>query len=92
MRSVKELLEVLLKNQQHFTFGLCSWFRKLYFCDIISSEESILLDNYIKEHRPSKYSSIGAWKTRNSNWYWPTRKIAPRLKWINQHIKKLSNE
>jgi hypothetical protein len=87
MRSIKELLQVMLDNQDLFTSGLCNWAIRLYYKDIISYEESKLLDSYIENNRPSKYSSLKAYKARKTWWYWPHGEIKPRLKWIKKHIK-----
>lgn len=38
MRSIKELLELMLKNQQGFFHGLCSWVNYLYSSKIINLE------------------------------------------------------
>lgn len=88
MRSIKELLEVLLDSQEHFSYGLCMWVNRLYKANIISYEEERCLVRYINNHRPSKFSSLDAWKQRNSDFYWPKGAIEPRLAWIHKHIRK----
>lgn len=88
MRSIKELLQILLSNQQYFSLGLCHWTHKLYNNGLISDDEDNLLYAYIRKNRPSMYSSIGAWRQRNSDWFWKQGNIEPRIKWINKHILK----
>lgn len=87
MRSIKELLEIMLDNQQEFTHGLCSWIGNLRYEHIISHSEFLLLKIYIYENRPNKFSSISAYKNRNSGFYWKRKDIKPRIKWIKKHIK-----
>jgi len=89
MRNIKELLQVLLDNQQYFNLGLCLWVDELVYKDIISYRERYILHDYINKHRPSMFSSIEAWKNSNSNYYWNRNNIVPRLNWINKHIEKL---
>ena len=89
-RSIKELLQVMLANQDLFKTGLCNWAVQLEIWSIISEEEEMLLKDYIWENRPSKWSSVDAFKHRNSTYYWKYSDIEPRVKWIKKHIKKLS--
>ena len=89
-RSIKELLQVMLANQDLFKTGLCNWSLQLEIWSIISEEEEMLLKDYIWENRPSKWSSVDAFKRRNDTYYWVCGDIQPRIKWIEKHIKKLS--
>lgn len=45
---------------------------------------------YIAANRPNPFSSIGAFLHEDSAYYWPKGWKKPRIKWIKQHIKKLS--
>ena len=90
MRSIKELLELMLSQKQLYRSGLCRWVQDIYSKDIISWEESEALLLYIRTNRPSAFSSISAFKRRNSTFYWELRDIKPRLKWLEKHIKKLN--
>lgn len=87
MRSIKELLEILLENQNYFYAGLCGFVSGLQYSDKITWEERWLLLNYIRDNRPSKWSSFSAFKNRNSGYYWEEKDIKPRIKWIKKHIK-----
>lgn len=87
MRTIKELLEVMLLHKDKITLGLCGLAIKLYDNDIITVEEHIRIDNYIQHNRPSAFSSISALRSRRSNYYWVRGDIKPRIKWLNKHIK-----
>ena len=87
-RTIHELLQVMLDNQQYFNIGLCNWLLRVYFLDIISPKEYNILYTYIKSNRPSKYSSIDAYSCKNYGFYWKPDNIKPRIKWIKKHLKK----
>lgn len=87
MRTIKELLQIMLDRQDLFSAGLCNWVNRMYYCDIITYEERIALHGYIRENRPSKYSSINSFIHRNFLYYWSYDDISPRIKWIKEHIK-----
>ena len=55
MRTIKELLQVMLNNQKFFRTGLCAWANSIEFSSI---EEYDRLHNYIKENKPSAFSSL----------------------------------
>jgi hypothetical protein len=87
MRSIKELLQITLENQKYFYSGLCGFVSGLQYSDKITWEERRLLLNYITDNRPSKWSSLSAFRSRNSAYYWKETDIKPRIKWIKKHIK-----
>lgn len=87
MRNIKQLLEIMLDNQQEFSSGLCGWISNLRFENIINHDEFLLLRKYINDNRPNKFSSISAYKNRDSGFYWKRKDIKPRIKWIKKHIK-----
>ena len=89
-RSTKELLQVMLDNKPFFMSGLCSWVDKLECNFIVNSHERRVLSIYIRDNKPSKWSSIDAYKNYYSPHYWCVGNIKLRLKWIKKHIKKLS--
>jgi hypothetical protein len=85
MRTTKELLEIMLENQDYFSDGLCHWIDRLYINKIISPHEKYKLKIYIEKNKPFN------WRTFvNSAYYWKPENIKPRIKWIKKHIKKLS--
>lgn len=91
MRSIKELLIVLLENKKLFRYGLCRWSSDLFYDNIISYEECMLLRQYIDNNRPKndfidKLCTIGR---NNDAFYWTEGLLYPRVRWIKQQIKKL---
>lgn len=96
MRSIKELLELMLDNKDLFNTGLCDWTLKLYLLDIISDEECYLLRQYIISNRPSLYNNFRMFyhtilrDDPESHFYWKRGDIKPRIKWIKKHIAKNS--
>jgi hypothetical protein len=92
MRTTKELLELMLEHQNKFRLGLCIWVNDLRLLKIISYDEWRELKTYIKNNKPSRFSSWDYFKYSfsGSRFYWEASEIKPRIKWIKQHIKKLS--
>jgi hypothetical protein len=86
-RAIKTLLQLMLDNQDLFKSGLCNWSDKLP----INYEEWRTLKKYIKENRPSMFSSTNAFLHCTDCYYWKIGDIKPRLKWINKHIQKQIN-
>jgi len=87
MRSIKELLGLMLQHQELFRTGLCTWIFDMYFPNqpnspILTTEERKLLSRYVDKNRPSKYSGMLAFLWRNRVHYWPKGWIRPRIKWI----------
>jgi len=89
-RSIKELLELTLENEQYFVGGLCGWFENLYRSHLIVFEEWNKLQNYADNNKPSIYSSVDRFIHRNTTYWWKRGDIKPRIKWIKKHIKKNS--
>lgn len=97
MRTIKEVLQVMLQHKDKFSTGMCLWAFDLYSYGIITVWEFRSLDRYIKGNRPDYFSwtnfienysdiSYGA----SSAYFFPLGKIKPRIYWIKRHIKKLS--
>lgn len=91
MRSIKELLKLMLAYEGYFNAGLCVWVLELYLGDIITREEKDILLTYIKNNRPfmTLYDVKCVMLGLKSGYYWEREDISPRIKWINKHIKKL---
>ncbi len=87
-RSIKELLELMLDNQQLFTDGLCCWAITLRWQGKINNVEQLRLHFYIKDNPPLLVYLRKI--IMNGGYYWKPGDIAPRIKWINKHIKKNS--
>jgi len=87
MRTIKELLKVLLEHKNKDYSGLCDMVTHLYNHSHITQDEYYKLLRYIGDNRPSKYSSIGAFINRNNPFYWPKYATRYRIRWIKKHIK-----
>jgi hypothetical protein len=84
MRTNKELLELMLENQQYFEDGLCGWIFTIRLWDRITTEEYYELKKYLSQNKPITFHRIF------SAFWWKRGDIKPRIKWIKRHIKKLS--
>jgi hypothetical protein len=84
-RSIKELLQLMLDNQDLFYDGLCFWVRDLYLKKIISTHERNLLEDYISKNAPFLYK-INPFK---DGYYWKRRDISKRILWLKIQISKL---
>ena len=84
MRTIKELLEILLdqyKNNRIYSIqklGICWAISKLLDEGIISGEEYDILSEYIYSNRP-EYAWIGYW--------WLEGDVPPRIKFLKKLIK-----
>lgn len=90
VRSIKELLEIMLENKHLFEKGLCAWASNLRFERIINIDEWSELRSYIGLNKPSGFLyNINYYKLINNNlgFYWIPGKIRPRISWIKKHIK-----
>jgi hypothetical protein len=85
MRSIKELLKILLeqiKNRDNVK-SLCFLYEDLYQEGILNFDESMLLDYYMENNTPTTwYIIIG------NEFWWKPFKMKPRIKWLKKHIKK----
>ena len=89
MRDIKQLLQIMLDNKHLFDTGLCPWVKALYFEDLISFDEKVLLQNYINDNRPTKDWSLSRlFLTPNSYYFWKPGCIYPRIVWIKKHLNK----
>lgn len=88
MANINKLLQIMLYHKACFTTGLCYWSQTLVDREIITEKEGDELYKYITENRPSKFSSISAFKSRDTFYYWEYGYIEPRIKWLKKHIKK----
>ena len=89
-RTIAELLELMIENQDYFYQGLCVWARQMFHAKLMSSDECNILYDYIQANRPSAFSSWDAFKHRKKRFYWTIDEIHPRIEWINQHFNKLT--
>ena len=87
MRSIKELLIVMLDHQDMFKSGLCNWIVEIRRSYLITFDEYTKLSYYIACNRPKWYTSYSALKAKNTEWYWIRTNKSPRIRWIKKHIK-----
>jgi len=78
MRNIKELLQVMRDNEQHFVTGLCGWCANLCLDNLITEREYTLVNCYLEKNLPPKKPNKFCWRIAD---------IKPRLKWLEQHIK-----
>ncbi len=92
MRTIKELLQVMLDNQKYFVSGLCNLVDNICLKDLISMKEHRILLNYVKENKPSTFSSFERFKQEicAEAYWWKKGNINPRIKWLKKHIKQNS--
>jgi hypothetical protein len=90
VRTQKELLEVMLANIGSLRSGLCFLNGELFTQRIINYQEHVIINGYIRNNKPSMFSSWNAFINSNSGFYWSRGDVKPRIKWLKQHIKKLS--
>lgn len=91
MRTIKELLQVMLKHKDLFDSGLCAWAASLYGKGIITKWEAEALFEYIRGNRPDYFSWTNFIKGYTpEGYFFPCGKIKPRIYWIKRHIKKNS--
>ena len=78
-RTIKELLQLMLDNQDYFIAGLCGLIFNVYSEGIISEKEYEIIKSYLNEKKPI-----------NAGRFWFTRgEIQPRIEWLEQQIDKL---
>lgn len=89
-RSIKELLQVLLDNQDLFVFGLCQWNKTCWNNGLIIYKEFLMIREYININRPdNEYTRLIGF---NSGYYWFPGDLEIRIRWLNEHIAKLKQE
>lgn len=91
MRSIKELLELMLQHKDLFDSGLCGWAASLCGKCIITESETGALLLYINHNPPDYFSWTNFVKNhKHKGYFFPCGKIKPRIYWIKRHIKKNS--
>jgi len=81
-RDIKELLTLLRDyvSSYYDGWGMCWSITEMYGEDIISFREKNRLDKYLDNNNPD----------RDQIWWWNRQEKRPRLKWLDEQIKKLS--
>ena len=86
VKQIKDILELALIRKDLLITGLCDLSNKLLISNVITLEQKEIFQYYIDNNRPSKYSSISAWNSRNSAFYWKKGNKKIRIKWIKKNI------
>lgn len=81
-RVVLKVLKKMLKNQDLFKTGLCSWIGELDNHDKIYNSEFWTVVKFIHRSKPVNYS----------NYWWSPGEIEPRITWIKEQIAILEEE
>lgn len=84
---IEELLQVLLDNIEYCDRGLCELSNYLHETEVIEIEEMTLLLEYIRDNRPSMFSSWSTFSCFFSDFYWKMNDNKNRIKWLKYHIK-----
>lgn len=85
MRNINELLQLTLKKAYNISFGgLCILIIQILQDKEITIEEYVLLENYIKIHKPFGILF------RTDAYYWSMNKRKPRIRYLKKHIKRTS--
>jgi hypothetical protein len=86
-KSTREILEIILDNIELIKSdtGLCHLAILLNHLGKLKNEEYIRLIRYIRDNRPSKFSSINAFNRRNSGYYWSPGSKRHRIKWLRTY-------
>lgn len=93
MKSIKELLEMLLKNINSGKFRTCLCMSVFLLNNDVTKEELALLFDYINQNKPKSRFSIGIYNFlyyKDDSFYWKIGKVKPRIEWLKYHIKKNS--
>jgi hypothetical protein len=95
MRTIKELLQLMLDHQEYFDTGLCLWTTRMYQNGLFTSEERNCVRDYIRNNRPTDKWTYDALfyqkKPERSTYYWTVFEIGPRKRWLKRHIRKNSS-
>ena len=86
-RTIPELLQVLLDNEEYFLFGLCGLSRDLVMFGVISREEETYIYNFIKGNAPNRYLLDGTQSAYN----WEVGEWPPRKEWLEKQIEYSKN-
>ena len=79
MRTIKELLQLMLDNKELFNTGLCNWNGML---PNTTPDEFYLVKDYILSNKPFTFYRIFI----NPRYFWKPGDIKPRIKWLEKHI------
>jgi len=89
MRNTKKLLMLVLEHLDEYMFnmGLCHVTTNLQIIGLISLDEEVYIDKYIKHNMPETFYPDTDSLTP---WGWPAGEKEPRRSWLENEIKSLS--
>ena len=90
MKSLIEIFQLMKEHHYLMGGGLCHLAKQLYANNYIDLLELHEVSEYISNNRPTKYSCHYSKVCKDSPWYWPRTDWAPRERWLNTQIRKLS--
>lgn len=94
MKTYKELLTILrdtllnTENNNKLYDGMCLTIHHLYVIDLISHDEKVKINNFIRKNRPLKGQHYNK-NQKYSPYWWPPGDVKPRVNWLNSKIKQL---
>jgi len=83
MRSNKELLEVVLANQNLFQTGLCNWVDHLFYQDHITIYELWYLEDFLDLKLPG---------VMRDGYCWPQGQIKVRLEFLEKELPNFERQ
>jgi len=86
MRTMKELLQLILGNEKLFETGLCRWAVILRLRGLITFEEYLRIINHIFLNKPDHVI------TALSTYWWDSGLKELRITWLKEQIKLLDND
>jgi|WetSurMetagenome_2_1015567.scaffolds.fasta_scaffold273675_2 hypothetical protein len=91
MKTNREILIIMRDHKDLFYSGLCKLVINCKLCLLISTEEEMKILRYISHNKPKKDSPLFDKEWNNEiGYYWSIYEWAPRERWLNYHIKKLT--
>jgi len=90
-RTIPELLQVLLDNEDLFKGGLCVLTNTLYNRDIITVEEMDLLNGFLSESLPTATYSNNLLRYPTHRYCFPYGQWQPRKEWLQKQIEYSKN-
>lgn len=79
MRTIDELLKIMIDNIDMLDSGLCLLIWELHMDKLMTDKEYRFLMSYIFEHSPNNI---------NCGYWWPVSQIMPRLNFLNKLYRR----
>ena len=90
IKKINSLLSILKAyykvsiDKDDMSSGLCHSALRIKHLGMISDEEHLYLDLYIKKNKPFTFYNL----INTDGYWWEPYKTEPRLRWLSKHIKK----